>query len=179
MTTDHFRELAQSSNAHLEKILRASKGPALESLVGFEWCGYNTTWRLKLLGLQKFIKGFFQTRKSVEGYNIPVMQNGLDAPWLHLPTPDNPRRFAFYGVTKVDRGSNDNFYPDAVLLDYGASPRNSAYGAERSLRDYVVQPDPTKPDLLLGKAYLALGRLRLPSNFFILEQLRPTSWKPE
>jgi hypothetical protein len=178
MTTDHFRELAQSSNAHLEKIMRASKGPALESLVGFEWRGYNTSWRTRLLGIQKFIKGFFREGDHVEGYNVPVLQNRLDQPWLHQPTPYHPRRYAFYRVTWVDRESNDNFYPEAILLDYGASPRNTAYGVERLLRDYVVQPDPENRDLLLGKAYLALGSLRIPSNFFILERLRPTSWKP-
>ncbi len=178
MTTDRFRELAQSSDSHLEQILRVSKGPTLEPLVGFEWRGYNTSWRTKLLGIQKFIKGFFQEGDGVEGYNVPVLQNGLDEPWLHLPTPDNPRRYAFYRVTEVDRESDDHFYPQAILLDYGASARNAAWPGVRILRDYLVQPEPDNPDLLLGKAYLALGPLRLPSNFFILDRLRPTSWKP-
>lgn len=178
MTIDRFRELAQSSNAQLETILRVSKGQALESLVGFEWRGCNTSWRLKAMGLQKFIKGFFQDGERVEGYNIPVQQNGLDAPWLDQPTPESPKRFAFYLVTQVDRESVDNLYTEALLLDYGASRRNPAYGIERLLRDYVVRPDPDNPDLLLGKAYLAVGTLRLPSNFFVLERLHPTSWRP-
>jgi hypothetical protein len=178
MTTDRFRELALSSDSELEKLLRGSSGPALESLVGFEWRGYNTTWRTRLLGIQKFSKGFFRDGERVEGYNIPVQQNGLDTPWLHLPTPEAPRRFGFYCVAQVDRESVDNLYLQAILLDYGASPRNAAYRIERLLRDYVVQPDPANPDLLLGKAYFALGGLRLPSNFFVLERLRPTTWKP-
>jgi len=178
MTTNHFRELALSSDAHLEKMMQASKGPALESLVGFEWRGYNTSWRLKVLGLQKFIKGFFREGERVEGYNLPVQQNGLDSPWLDQPIPESPKRFAFYLVTQVDRESVDNSYPEALLLDYGASRSNPAHGIERLLRDYVVQPDPANPDLLLGKAYLAVGRLRLPSNFFVLERLRLTSWRP-
>jgi hypothetical protein len=173
MTIDHFRELARSSNAQLEAILRAANGPALESLVGFEWRGFNTSWRLKAMGLQKFIKGFFQEGKRVEGYNIPVQQNGLDTPWLDLPTLESPKRFAFYWVTEVDRESVDNFYPKAILLDYGSSQRNPIYGIERLLRDYVVQPDAHNPDLLLGKAYLAIWPLRMPSNYFILERLRP------
>ena len=179
MTTDRFRELAQSSASHLEQILRASKGPALESLVGFEWRGYNTPWLTRLLGIQKFIKGFFQEGDRVEGYNILVQQNGLDGPWLDQPAPESPKRFGFYWVSQVDQASRDNFYPEAILINYGASPRNPAYGIERLLRDYVVQLDLANPDLLLGKAYLALGALRLPSNFFVLERLRPTSWKSE
>jgi hypothetical protein len=178
MITDRFRELAQFSDAQLETILRASKGPELESLVGFEWRGCNTSWRLRAMGLQKFIKGFFQEGEHVEGYNIPVRQNGLDGPWLDQPTLESPKRFAFYLVTRVDRESVDNLYPEALLLDYGASRRNPAYGIERLIRDYLVQPDPTNPDLLLGKAYLAIGTLRLPSNFFVVERLRLSSWRP-
>jgi len=146
--------------------------------VGFEWRGYNMAWHTRLLGIQKFIKGFFQEGDRVEGYNILVQQNGMDKPWLHRPTLDAPKRFGFYYVAQVDRESADNLHLEAILLDYGASPRNAVYGVERLLRDYVVQPDPQNPDLLLGKAYLALGALRLPSNFFVLERLRPTSWKP-
>ena len=178
MTHDRFRALALSRNSRLEQILRASKGPALESLVGFEWRGYNVPWFTRLLGIQKFIKGFFQAGDRVEGYNIPVQQNGLEGPWLDRPTPEAPERFGFYYVARVDQESADNFYPEAILLDYGASPRNPAYGIERLLRDYVVQPDPENPDLLLGKAYFALGGLRLPSNYFVLERLRLTSWRP-
>jgi hypothetical protein len=133
VTAGRFSELAQSSDARLEQLLRASKGPALESLVGFEWRGCNTSWRTRLLGLQKFVKGFFQVENDVEGYNIPVRQNGLEAPWLHLPTPQAPRRFGFYRVAQVDRESTDNLYPEALLLDYGASPRNAAYRIERRL----------------------------------------------
>jgi hypothetical protein len=178
MTTSPFLELARSSHDQLEKILRTSKAPALESLVGFEWRGCNTSWRLKVMGLQKFIKGFFQQGARVEGYNIPVQQNGLEAPWLDLPTPESQKRFAFYRVTQVDQESIDNLYPEALLLDYGASHRNPSYGIERLIRDYLVQPNPDNPDLLLGKAYLALGTLRLPSNFFAIERLRLSSWKP-
>jgi hypothetical protein len=175
MTVARFRELTQAPNAQLEAILRTSKGPALESLVGSEWRGCNLSWRIKLLGLQKFIKGFFREGEKVEGYNIPVKQNGLEAPWIDRPTPDSPKRFAFYLVTQVKQESVDNFYPQAVLLDYGASYRNPPNGIERLLRDYVVQPDPENPDLLLGKAYFAVGPLRLPSNFFVIERLRLTS----
>lgn len=178
MTINRFLELARSSNAQLEKILRGSKAPTFESLVGFEWRGCNTSWRLKAMGLQKFIKGFFQNGEQVEGYNIPVQQNGLNEPWVEKPTPESPKRFGFYLVTPAKGESVDNLYPDALLLDYGASHRNPTYGIERLIRDYLVQPDPTTPNILLGKAYLAIGKLRLPSNFFILERLRMTTWKP-
>ena len=179
MTPSPFRTLAQASAWQLEQQMRVSKAPRLESLVAFEWRGHNTSWQPRLLGIQKFIKGFFHVGGQVEGYNIPVVQNGPDGPWLHQPTLENPKRYAFYRVTQVNRASRDNLYPEAILLDYGASTRNAeSPPVAKRLRDYLVQPDSANPDLLLGKAYLALGRLRIPSNFFILERLRPTTWTP-
>jgi hypothetical protein len=178
-TPDPFRELALAPAAELERRLRGGRAPALGSLVGFEWRGFNTGWAPRLLGIQKFIKGFFQAEGRVEGYNITVAQNGLAAPWLPLPVPENPKRYAFYHVTAVDAASVDNHYPAALLLDYGASARNAdAPVLARRLRDYLVQPDSANAGLLLGKAYIALGALRLASNFFILERLRSTAWKP-
>ncbi len=177
-TTDAFRELATSSAATLERLVQARRGPALASLVGFEWRGYNVPWTAGLLGIRKFVKGFFRTEACAEGYNIPVKQNGLAGPWLERPTPEAPRRYAFFEVLDEAQGSRENRYPTAVLLDYGASARNPAHGIERRLRDYLVQPDPADPDLLLGKAYFALGSARLPVGFFVIERLRPTTWKP-
>jgi hypothetical protein len=178
MTSKRFRQLANSSNRELEAILRAGQAPQLPSLVGSEWCGYNTPAFAKLLGIQKFIKGFFQGPQGVEGYNTPALQNGIDGPWLAQPSPESPRRFGFYTVTPVDRAARDNSYPEAVLLDYGASRRNERGGIARALRDYLVQPDPANPDILLGKAYFALGSFRVPSSFFILERRSAAAWKP-
>ena len=179
VTRDRFQGMAQLSASQLERLLRGSKGPDIDSLVGFEWRGWNTGWQTRLLGIQKFVKGCFRAGGGVEGYNIPVVQSGPDAAWQHLPAPENPKRYAFYRVTRVNPEAADNFYPEALLLDYGASSRNAeAPYVARLLRDYVVQPDPASPDLLLGKAYLAFGLLRIPSNFFILERLRPTTWLP-
>jgi hypothetical protein len=79
MATDRFRELAQSSNPRLEKIMRASKGPALESLMGFEH-GCNTSY-IKLLGSSSSSKASSE-RAERGGHNIPVRKNGLDAPAL-------------------------------------------------------------------------------------------------
>jgi hypothetical protein len=178
MVSDRFRELVQVSDARREEILCASKAPAFESLVGYEWMGFNVSAVVRMLGLQKFIKGFFQGKAHVEGYNIRVLQNGLDAPWLVQPTQETPKRFGFYTLTAVDGAAPSRIYPDAVLLDYGASQRNPAGRIERALRDYLGQPDPNDPDVLLGKAYFALGRRRVPSNFFVLQRLRLVSWKP-
>jgi hypothetical protein len=175
-----FRELAQTPTDRLEALLSASQGPATESLIGFEWRGCNVGPLPRRLGLQKFIKGFFRDGGGAGGYNIPVAQNGLDAPWLHQPSAEAPKRYAFYTVTPVDPHAADGRYPAALLLNYGAGrPSAGTPLVARWLRDYVVAMDPANPDLLLGKAYFALGPWRLPSNFFVLERLRATEWRSD
>jgi hypothetical protein len=172
--SEPYRKLALSNNRDLEQIFRQAKQPVADQLAGYEFRGYNTPFFAKVLGIQKFIKGFFsESPGKIEGYNIPVRQNGLANPWLHLPNAEAPKRFGFYHVYPVRGEERDNLYPNALLLNYGASARNPFYRVERVLRDYIVQPDPANPDILVGKAYLAFGPLRIPSNFFILERLRP------
>ncbi|MBI3553862.1 MAG: hypothetical protein HY077_15310 [Elusimicrobia bacterium] len=176
--SSRYKALARLSNNELEKIFRASKGPTPESLAGWEWRGYNTPWFCSVIGIRQFIKGFFRNeRGGIEGYNIPPKQTGLDGEWVQKPSPEAPKRFGFYVVGPVRADSVDNLYPDALLLDYGASPRNASWRVERLLRDYVVQPDEKNQDIMLGKAYLALGR-RVPTSFFVIERLRKTNWKP-
>lgn len=173
-----FEKLCQMTHEELETVLKAGKGPAPRALAGFEFRGYNRPPWAALLGIRKFVKGFFEKDGKVEGYNIPPRQNGFDEPWISTPSPENPKRFAFFVVRPVDPKSVDNLYPDATHLNYGESTRNIALDPSRVIRDYVVQADPSNPDLLLGKAYLALPFGRVFSNYFIIERLRPTAWKP-
>ena len=95
MVSEQFRELALASDARREVLMRAATAPAFESFVSFEWCGYKASTLIRLLGLQKFIKGFFRCHEQVEGYNIPVMQNGIDAPWRAKLNPETPKRYTF------------------------------------------------------------------------------------
>jgi hypothetical protein len=176
MILDHFRELAMASEAELEKRFRSSICPDIESLPGLEWRGYNTIVQTKITGFRKFIWGFFAKGDRIEGYNIKVSQNRLDAPWLYLPASESTRRFGFFEVSRASPDSVDDLYPHALLLDYGTSRRNLPYHLERMSRDYIVQPDPANPGLLLGKAYLVLGKLHVFAKFFVLERFCPTNW---
>lgn len=175
--SEKYRGLAAQGFGALETALLAGVMPKLDGLAGFEFRGYNTPAFTALLGIRKFIKGFFRSPRGLEGYNIPARQNGLSGDWLHKPSLEAPKRFGFYLVAPVAAAARDNLYPNAALLDYGASPRNAAWQPERLLRDYLVQVDPADPDLLLGKAYLALGA-RVRVSYFVLERLRPSPWTP-
>jgi len=159
--------LERATHRELDLAFVRGETPDLDSLVGWEFRGINHPAWAKLAGIKKFVKGFFRTEDGrVKGYNSPVEQNVLDGRW-HVA----PKRFGFYLVAPVDATARDNAYLHAVLLDYGRGG-NKPWDPTRGLRDYVVQVDPANPDLMLGKAYYALGPLRVHSNFFILERLR-------
>jgi hypothetical protein len=174
--SDAFRGFAAMSDDALERVFRESEGPEPEALVGHEWRGFNTPWWTRVLGIQKFIKAFDTTPRGVEGWNIRVTQRGIDVPWTQQPSPEDPRAFGFFDVRRVDTKSRDARYPRATLLDYGSSPRNRITRIDdltmKVLRDYVVQPDARDPNVMLGKAYIALGPFRLYSNFFVIERSR-------
>lgn len=178
MNSEIFSELCRADNKQLEDLFRVAKAPDFQRLAGFEWRGVNTSTLPRLLGLQKFIKGFFYDGDRPSGYNVRVRQNGLDADWIEISSGGKSRRFGYYLVCPVGAAGPDNHYPDALLLDYAASPRNPRLRVERRLRDYLVQPYPDHPDVLLGKAYLAFGSARLPSNFFVLERIGPAPDSP-
>ncbi len=170
--------LEQASWAELELAFVRGTTPDLEGLVGWEFRGIN---RLplnavpiaQLVGIKKFMKGFFRADDGrVMGYNCPVAQNVLDGRWHAKPDDTAPKRFGFYEVKPVDATARDNNYLHALLLDYGRGG-NKPYDVTRGLRDYVIQVDPANPDLLLGKAYYAVGPGRIGGlNFFILERHR-------
>lgn len=168
--------MQRASSGQLEAMMRAGTRPSFDSLAGWEWKGGNTPNIFRLVGIRKFVKGFYaggDARVSsgpepfLQGYNIDVPDNDDAAPHQLAAEPE---RWGFYRVHDVVEDATDNLYPNALLLDYSLGG-NGTFGPP--LRDYVVQVYPDEPDLLLGKAYLNLGGVRVPSNYFVLERLRP------
>lgn len=162
------------SLAELEQVFVRGVTPDLASLAGWEFRGLNTPSYMRFLGIRKFVKGFWRDLAGATwGYNYPVEQNAVDGGWYGLPSVVAPRRFGFYSVAPVDPTATDNKYLHALLLDYGRGD-NPRLDASAGLRDYLVQVDADDPDVLLGKAYYALGPLRVPTaSFFILERHQP------
>jgi hypothetical protein len=166
-------ELEQTSMQGLEKVFMRGHLPNLDALVGWEFRGINhmplnnLVPFAELTGIKKFVKGFFRTEDGrVMGYNRAVKRNALDGRF-----DISDVRYGFYEVAPVDATAKDNKYLHSVLLDYGKGG-NKVYDPTSLLRDYVVQVDKNNPDLFLGKAYGAVGPLRIPTNFFILERHR-------
>ncbi|MGE0709883.1 MAG: hypothetical protein AB7N76_25125 [Planctomycetota bacterium] len=163
-------EVATWTAAELEEALREAPAPRPEQLLGWEFHGYNVADYTALLGIRKFLKGFLEPEEDGEvialGHNVRVRGRGgpLD-PWEIVRRPDGePLRHGFFDV-RAPRAPDD-LYPQALLLDYDCG-RNPAWDPSARIRDYLVA---LGPDLLLGKAYLAFGRRRLPVGFFVLER---------
>ena len=163
MMIDRLRALPARE---LETVLVRGETPEPDGLAGWEFRGWNTPAFAKLLGIQEFVKGFYRSANGrLYGYN---RQPGKD------------RRFGFYLVEAVDAAARDNAYLHALLLDYGrggGSALDPLNFLATRLRDYLVRVDPGSDDLLLGKAYVAAGPLRVPVSYFLLERLRPTEFR--
>jgi len=171
-----FEGLARTSDGLLEQIFAASPPPTFDSLAGFMWRGFNTDPNLRFLGIRKFIKAFFRAEYGEEGCNIRVAQNRFADPWMAQQRNGKPNAFAFYLVSAQLPATRLVRNPAALLVDYAASPRNPAYHIERTIRDYLVRPDASQPDVLLGRAFVGIGALRVASSFFVLERLAQFSW---
>ncbi len=167
-----YLTLGSSKAAELEEVFLRGVTPNLDQLVGWEFRGMNQPFWTKLAGIKKFVKGFERRDgNQVYGYNSPVVQNALDEPWITKPKSKPAKRFGYYQVARVDPGSRDNTYLHAVLLDYGKG-QNPRFDPSKGLRDYLVQVTSNNPDIFLGKAYYAIGQMRVSTNFFVLERFR-------
>jgi hypothetical protein len=163
----------------LDLVFERGTMPNLDDLAGWEFRGINRLPANALpvgnwVGIKKFMKGFVRDSETgrVMGYNVPVVCNVLDGRWHLKPSDESPKRWGFYEAYPVDPTARDNNYLHSVLLDYGKGG-NPRFDITAGLRDYLVQVDPSNPDLFLGKAYYAVGPARLgPLNYFILERHR-------
>lgn len=176
-----YKSFAAMPAPALEEVFLAGGPPSAEAIIDWEFRGYNHSPRLvDAVRLRKFIKGFFRSPSGQTfGYNTPVVQNGLDGEWLAKPRDDAPTRFRFYRLSVVEHESHgpDNKYPGALLLDYSraGNPRFAIY---RGLRNYMRQAERGSDDLLICKAYFAVGRRRPQVNFFLLERHRRIAIDP-
>jgi hypothetical protein len=170
-----YLELAGKSKADLQAIFAAGRPPDVPALIGSEFRGYNHAAGTALLGIRKFIKVFYTDRKGRPfGCNTPVQQNGLHGEWIAKPSPERPRRYAFFAVEPPDPDSADPDHRGAARLDYGKGG-NPVYDVSRSLRDYLVRVVPDSDELLLGKAYVTVAGARLSHSFFLIERYRELS----
>jgi hypothetical protein len=160
-----YLELAALTKGELDRVFAAGSPPETAAITGFEFRGFNHPRATAMLGIRKFVKAFYLDESGRPfGCNTPVVQNGLGAEWIHRPTADNPKRYAFFQVLAGEA--------DGLLLDYGRGG-NPPWDVSNILRDYLVRPDAGNDDLLLGKAFFVVAGTRLAHSYFIIERSRP------
>ncbi len=173
--TSLYRTLCLASPAELDRAMGQGVAPDPEAMTGWEFYGFNTLPLTVALGIRKFKKGFYKRAKgrtAMAGYNVKIRPAVLDGPW----TAGGPggAYVGYFDCTLVGAGAKESLHPNALLLDYGADSRNSLFDGS-FLRDYVVMPDPKTPDVLLGRAYAALGGARVPVSYFVLQRAHAAS----
>jgi hypothetical protein len=152
----------------LEAAMRRGTMPELDRLVGREYRGAITQRISSVLRVRRFVKGFsLQVSGGVIGYNVRVTGSDLESPWTTARWLGR-REFGFFSVQPVHPEGADKRYLNALLLDYGAM--GSGPDPMRLIRDYVTCVHPGS-ELMLGQAFAAVSRTRIPLGFFVLEPL--------
>ena len=153
----------------LAAVHAAGTRPDVAALAGQEYRGINRPATSRLLGIRRFVKGFaLDSDGSAHGYNKQVRGAALDRPWTPHRRKDGRVAYAPFVVLP---GPEDRS-PACLLLDYGAPARREP-GVAGRLRDVLVRVNPGSDELLLGRAYLALGARRMPVGWFLLDHLGP------
>jgi hypothetical protein len=186
LMTHTFESLARSGFPALEHLLTTRAAPSFESIAGFEFRGWNVLAPMSkpvasIMGIQRFAKGFFLRpgvaaagAPFIEGYNIKISRGGLSDAWA-AKGGGALERFGFYRVHAPGAGDRLGRYAQALFLDYReGDPRNSIFTGD-GLRDFVVS---ITPDLLLGKAYFALGPVTVVGGFFVAERWHEADFVP-
>lgn len=165
--TRQYLDLVSQPQRELRRCMLNGTPPVAADLIGREYRGTNVPATSRLLGIRRFIKGFERAQDdTVTGYNRRVRGSSLATPWAASTWRGEPR-FGYFTVAPVDPLARDNRYLNALLLDYG-SGQNEPRDPTALLRDYLVR---TQFGPLLGHAFLALGHLRIPVGYFVLEPL--------
>jgi hypothetical protein len=164
-----FAALMRLPVRQLAAVYAAGTRPDPHALAGREYRGANRPASSALLGIRRFVKGFeSQPDGSVRGYNKVVRGASLDAPWTASRRKDGRVAWAPFLVLPAP----DDRSAHSLLLDYGA-PAEPERGVPRRLRDLLVRVEPGSDDLLLGRAYVALGARWVPVGWFVLDRLGP------
>lgn len=154
----------------LERLFENGHPVEIERIAGYEFHGRNFgTPAFFARRFRKFRKVFFRDERTGRfgGWNLRTQQNGDAEPWIDAPpTAHSPvewltgRRSStpahgFFEIRGARRG--DPPAPrGALVIDYGASG-NPRADVTALLRDVAVCVSEDDHDLLIGRAYLALG----------------------
>jgi hypothetical protein len=151
--------------------------PNIEDVLGYEFRGWNLQEATTLLGTRKFKKGFFGDPGMgyAWGYNVPVKQNARDEPWISMPSDGDPKRYFFFKIFPASAAAKPK-YPDCLVVDYNKWGKYFFLNPVRFTVDYLVFPDPSNRDLILGKSYFEAGGFSPFMGYFVLERYNESGY---
>jgi hypothetical protein len=157
-----LRDLRAASPAELARLFAGGAPFDPDQLAGRVYPGVSLGLprTLERLTWVKFAKAFARDPATgrIRGWNLRVVQDGLERPWRARERRGRPVTFGHFEVVRVAGG---------VVLDYrrGGSPLRPL----ALLRDPLVSLSGGSAELLLGRSLLALGRRQLATpSFFAL-----------
>ena len=167
-----FETLARASKSTLETIMQEGYAPDIDQLNGYSYCGWNHEPIGKITG-EKFRKGFFKKDGTVFGFNQNVLQDHqkYEGNWETIQYKNRPNEFGYFRVSylKEDDQNNFNAYRHLAVFNYSIPQHKWYLGFFRLIRDIMVLPNKDDHSLILGKAYLQIGRnLNIFCCYFIL-----------
>lgn len=135
---------------------------------------------MERLSWKKFRKTFHHdpTTGELRGWNVRLVQNGLDAPDEPLQRRGKPHTFGHYEVVPCAGYAMPTYRGRTVwahrglMIDYALG--DTPPSLMRHVRDPLVAVRPGDPSLLLGWSYADLGVVRVGTpSFFTLELAGP------
>lgn len=159
-----------------ELLAEMARGHAVDpaSLEGWAYRGVS-------LGLPAFVerlswKTFEKTfhrdpaTGALRGWNVRLVQRGLDAPGEPMMRGGQPLTFGHYRVVSLEGRRLPHPCGPGLLIDYGQGG-NARLDVAGLLRDPIVAVNAGSSDLLLGWTYIEAGPLVLGTpSFFTLER---------
>lgn len=171
-----FVGICRAPRMILAQLFERGSTPKMSDISGWEYKGRNLSYISSILRIRRFTKGFLtggaetKSRGMIDGYNVLVRQRGgPHENWVSVMKDGKPLRHGYYRVYPVRPDGRENKFPRALVLDYSLGV-NPWYHPGRVLRDYLMQVYSDDPGLLIGRAYVALGSLRIFGGYFVLER---------
>ncbi|MEQ1828315.1 MAG: hypothetical protein ABL921_20310 [Pirellula sp.] len=161
-------ELAGRSPSELKRLMETRPAPCPHELVG-TWCGINKGYGAALAGLHQDVKVFRDCGSSVHGFNILVEQvrvEDLNAQGWRPKRNANTCQPKTMGNFVVASSQDCEHQRSKLVLDYSLA-NNPTLDPSRYLIDELVV---IEPDLLLGRARLAIGWVDVPIAYFVLSR---------
>ena len=152
-----FEALCAAPPRVTARAMLAGKGPAMDSIAGWEFRAWCAPPSLPSVVLGKHRKGFYALGRgggALGGYVIPCRGGGgPGGRWIDRLRGPGAARLAWFLAGPAGGGR----YPGAVLLDYGRAGKVPGWSPLAGLREYLVQPWDDDPDVLVSAIEFRAG----------------------